>query len=348
MTVLTVTGLVQDCAVSQRAAGANMSVDVTAGRVNVGNTVAVVTATNVAISAADATLYRIDAVVVDSSGTVSVIAGSLLEIGYAPAPSTTGYALLAYVTVVPSGDPNYTGTITNAMISDQRTFYPASATGCFVKRTIYTSGSAATHTWDARTTQAIVRMVGAGGGGGGAKAGGVSGNQGAGGGGAAGGYLEKLLTAIDVTATPTATYTVGSKGTGGTGSSGSNGNTGNDSTLVFNAVTYTAKGGLGGNGVTVSATNSTLGGDGQAPTNGDVNVKGQPGGSGFASGSTICASGQGGGGPFGQGAIGAHSVGAGNAAQGNGAGGSGGVASSAASNNGGDGTDGIIVIDEYT
>ena len=271
----------------------------------------------------------------------------MYELGYAPPPSTTGYALLAYVTVVPSGDPNYTGTITNAAISDQRVFYPASATGCLVKRTIYASGSAATHTWDARTTSALIRMAGGGGGGGGAKSGGVSGNFGSGGGGSAGGYLEKLLTGINPVSNPTATYTVGTKGTGGSGATPAAGNTGNDTTFAYVGTTYTAKGGNGGAAVTASSGNSALGGDGQAPTNGDINTKGQPGGAGFAA-SAIAIAGFGGGGPFGQGGRSPVGVGTGNNGQGNGSGGSGGISSNAASNNGGDGTDGFIVIDEYT
>src|SRR5581483_7714698 len=87
-----------------------------------GNVPVSVTTVNVAVTAADSTRYRTDAVVVNSSGTVSVTAGTLYDLGYAPPPDTTGYALLAYVTVVPSGDPNYTGTITTAMIADQRAF----------------------------------------------------------------------------------------------------------------------------------------------------------------------------------------------------------------------------------
>jgi hypothetical protein len=69
-------GVISGCAVSQRAAGANMSVDVAAGTVKVGAVQAAVAGGNVAVGAADATYPRFDLVEVSSAGAVSIKAGT--------------------------------------------------------------------------------------------------------------------------------------------------------------------------------------------------------------------------------------------------------------------------------
>lgn len=98
-----------------------MTVHVADGIVIIAGVVAAVAATDLTIAAADATQDRIDAIVVNSSGTASVLQGTLVEIGTVLPPDTTGYALLAYVTVVSQQSPTYTGTITSAAIQDERT-----------------------------------------------------------------------------------------------------------------------------------------------------------------------------------------------------------------------------------
>ena len=118
MTQLSVTSPVTGCVISQRGAGANMSVDVAAGSVLVGNVAASVAAVNEAIAAADATYDRIDAVVADSTGAVSVLTGDLAG-NYLP--DTTGYAVLGTVYVLNQADPNYTGTIVAAYITSTNT-----------------------------------------------------------------------------------------------------------------------------------------------------------------------------------------------------------------------------------
>jgi len=64
------------CEVTEKSAGANMSVDVSSGTVFFGSVAVDVTGTNEVIDTADATDDRIDLVVVDNSGTVSVLDGS--------------------------------------------------------------------------------------------------------------------------------------------------------------------------------------------------------------------------------------------------------------------------------
>lgn len=67
----------QEPAISQRGAGANMSVDVGAFKYVLAGTFGEkLTTTNVVIGAADATKPRIDIIYVNGSGTVSVLAGT--------------------------------------------------------------------------------------------------------------------------------------------------------------------------------------------------------------------------------------------------------------------------------
>jgi microcystin-dependent protein len=77
-------GVLSGMAVSQRGAGANMSVDVAAGNAMVNGTMVIKSSTtNVSVTAADATYDRYDLVVLDSSGTISVVAGTAGSTSYA-------------------------------------------------------------------------------------------------------------------------------------------------------------------------------------------------------------------------------------------------------------------------
>lgn len=228
---------------------------------------------------------------------------------------------------------------------------PAAATGTLIKRTIYTSGSGATHTFD--TTCKKFRVIGVGGGGAG---GGVNNNlnPGAciGGGGGAAGYFEALLTLVGTTAT----YTVGAAGTG---SAAANGGNGADTTFLHNSITYTAAKGLGGTAQAGGTTSAAVaGGTGGAVTNGDLQVPGQDGEQGCRLSGTQVLGGDGGDSELGSGGRGADimaaatATNAGNVADGYGAGGSGasGVRNAAGSATaaGGNGKGGVIIVEEYT
>lgn len=117
---LSLTQVQYGCAVTAQASP-NMTVAVAAGSVLVGNVPASVAAGNQTITAADAALDRVDSIVVNSSGTVSVLTGTLPAAGDNPQPpSSAGYALLATIYVLNQASSLYTGTITNTVITDQR------------------------------------------------------------------------------------------------------------------------------------------------------------------------------------------------------------------------------------
>ena len=189
------------------------------------------------------------------------------------------------------------------------------------------------------TTFATWRMVGGGGGGGGCGTTGL-----AGGGGSAGGYAEGSTATI-----PSASWSIaiGAAGTAGvSGASQTDGGAGGNTTISNGTTTTTAFGGPGG----VASTSTTQGvsvAGGAAPavsTNGDVNSSGEPGGRGINLTTTACVTGQGGSGPFGAGGR-SKSVGsAGDTGIGYGAGGSG---ASVSSSNGGAGTAGILILEEW-
>ena len=69
-------GVIAGLAVSQRGAGANLSVDVAAGQARVGGYFPFVAATNVAITTANGSNPRLDLVTVDYNGTLTVTAGT--------------------------------------------------------------------------------------------------------------------------------------------------------------------------------------------------------------------------------------------------------------------------------
>jgi hypothetical protein len=215
-------------------------------------------------------------------------------------------------------------------------------TGRWIKTTIWTAG--ATFTTQAGTKTIFVRIVGGGGGGGGCSW--ASSNDAMGGGGAAGGYAEKTFTVTGSTGYST---TFGTAGTAGANTGGTGG-TGGDSTIVVSGVTVTAKGGLGGVGMATGLTLLTVaGGAGVIPTNGDLNVPGDPGQYGTRLSGILGNSGAGGSGPLGSGGVGKSVAtgGVGAAGTGLGGGGGGGCSISVAVL-GGAGSAGGMIIDEYT
>jgi len=157
-------------------------------------------------------------------------------------------------------------------ITNQYNIYNGTSWGAVgsggVSTSIQVFTSSGTWTKPVGITKVIVEVVGGGGGGGGTEA---SSNK-AGSGGGGGGYSRKI---IDVSAVTSVEVTVGAGGSGG--AAGANdGSTGGTSS--FGAY-CSATGGTGGiraqSGVAPAAGNGGLG------SNGDINIKGGPGGDGF-------------------------------------------------------------------
>lgn len=215
-----------------------------------------------------------------------------------------------------------------------------------------TTTGAGTYTPAAGTSFIIMELQGGGGGGGGV-AQPTGSNAQIGGGGSGGGWLRKKLTANF----SGASYSVGAKGTGG--SSGANpGNNGSNTTFTDTAgspTTYTAGGGTGGaagaNFTTTAFGPSTAGG---TVTNGDDQVPGGPSRPALALSATSAHSGAGGTSHYSNGSPDARITAANTSAAGVAAGGKGGGGSGAAANGtgaaqaGGDGSDGMIIIWEYS
>jgi hypothetical protein len=113
------TGALTGCAVTQRGAGANMSVDVAAGTVSIlGVTAIVVAGGNVVITAADATNPRIDLIVSDGAGALTATAGVAAAVPLMPAPAASRVVLAAvYV-------PANAASILDANITDKRVTIP--------------------------------------------------------------------------------------------------------------------------------------------------------------------------------------------------------------------------------
>ncbi|MCK5012766.1 MAG: hypothetical protein KAS66_03020 [Candidatus Omnitrophica bacterium] len=111
-------GVVSGLAVSQKGAGADMSVDVAVGVAWVSGTeVTKSSITNVAITAAHASYVRYDLVVLNSSGIISVIDGVAAATSYAnDYDLDTNNAILLAEVEVPATDT----TIENAQITDKR------------------------------------------------------------------------------------------------------------------------------------------------------------------------------------------------------------------------------------
>lgn len=170
-------------------------------------------------------------------------------------------------------------------------------------------------------------MVGGGGGGGGTSA--VTGYQGGAGGGAA--YVEVFAT-ITPGAGNTATYTVGANGVGGAVSAA--GTTGGSTSFHV----YTAAGGTGGVVGTSSTAKYTLGG--AAPSLGHIKVAGSYG----ASNGTATFGGDS---PLGTGGFQINTGTNGLAGTGYGAGGTSAINNASAGKTGGNGSPGVIIVEEY-
>ena len=157
--------------------------------------------------------------------------------------------------------------------------------GRFLLRTVYTSGTAATHNLNARTTKFRVYGQGPGGGASGADGQGFA-SIGIGSPGGSGAYFDHLFTvAVGVTSF---VYTVGQGGAGGSGNSA--GSPGTNATLVtYNGVTVGGNLGLGANSgedavnrTTPTFIPATLVNGGNVIGSPDIGVPGQRGTVGFA------------------------------------------------------------------
>jgi hypothetical protein len=195
-------------------------------------------------------------------------------------------------------------------------------------------------------TKAVrLRMVGGGGGGGGS-AGGASRAAAAGGGGS-GTYLEKW---IEIGSTP-GNYSVTIGGLGGGGAAGANnGTAGGTTSATINGITYNAAGGAGGlaGATVITTTIGEGGGAAGASSSGDFTMY-EPGGYGIVAWVSTTnftrIGGNGGSNPLGGGGKG-NAGAAGSAANGYGGGG-GGASSTSTSYAGGNGTPGLVIIDEF-
>jgi len=224
--------------------------------------------------------------------------------------------------------------------------------GRLIARTVYLTGSG-THTYNLRTRRAVVRMKGGGGAGGGIEGGGTAVGAAAGGGGGAGADLR-----LDITAVPTSSaYAIGAGGTGATADVGGNGG---DTTFHDGSATRTAPGGSGGGLGTLSATPvAAYGGDGgtlPSATGAFWRGKGDEGAPGYAFNLEGTPWGN-----AGNGGVGYEGCGAGRgvafvtgssnggAASGPGAGGGGGLSlASTTDRAGGNGSPGIVIVEEYS
>lgn len=213
--------------------------------------------------------------------------------------------------------------------------------GSLIRVVTFTADGIYTPHRDARTLH--LRMVGGGGGGGGAESGA---NYGVGGGGASGMYLETWLV-LGQRATGGA-VAVGAAGTGGSGAAaGANGGT---TSVVINGRTYAAAGGTGGlymaNGSDTRQTGSVVQQGGSSSGDGII-LAGCPGFDGHRASTPSLSGGNGGTSPLGVAGWGSKStLGNAGSAAGFGAGG-GGAVSGATTRDGGSGSPGIVIIEEY-
>jgi hypothetical protein len=214
-------------------------------------------------------------------------------------------------------------------------------TGRLLRTVVLTAGT--TYTTGAGTNQIFARLQGGGGGGAGCTS--VASAASGGGGGGGGSYAEKTFAV-----TPNTQYTI-AIGAAGTGVSAAAGNNGGNTTLTVGGVTVTAPGGSGAPVATALTTLSAyVGGQpGAISTNGDVNTGGAPGQGGVVVvvATPVGFGGGGGSSNFGSGGGGRSTVGNGNAGIGFGAGGGGALTGASVARTGGNGTAGIIIIDEY-
>jgi hypothetical protein len=276
-------------------------------------------------------------------GAATVVAGNIAKASGAPFLTS---ALLAQIQAraLLNGDSTQTFSVGPATLSQhamQLGQFSAAAVSAglikTVKYQIFTSSG--TYTPSTGMVYCVAEVIGGGGGGGGSS-GGSSASGGAGGGGA-GGYGKSIFPAATIGASQV--VTVGAAGTGGSVGA-NNGGTGGASSV---GALITSNGGAGGTNGTSNAAVGSLngGGGGGTAASAQINVAGQQGLSGVGYGSVSALGGSGGNGPFGTGGSQAI-ISAGNAATGRGAGG-GGAASLTTSFAGGNGSGGIVVIQEF-
>jgi len=223
----------------------------------------------------------------------------------------------------------------------------ATADGYFLGDIDYlTTGTAATYTTPTGARALRVTAVGGGGGGGGVDGQGAS-SAGNGRAGAGGGVCVKFITS------PAAsyTYTIGAGGAGGAAGN-NNGAAGGNTTFEDGvSLTLTANGGALGAGHTASAGNNfAVGAVGGTATGGDLNLKGVDGGSFHVVGGVMAGFSASGFAPGFGGNVSPSSTSgeAGNNGVTAGSGGTGGVAINTATNYaGGDGADGLIIVEVF-
>lgn len=118
-------GVLSGLSVTQRGAGANMSVDVSAGSARINGTdVEKGSTSNVVISVAHATYDRYDLIVIDSSGTISVITGTAASVSYAnDYDLDSNNAILLAEIYIPANDTS----IADSQISDKSITSPATS-----------------------------------------------------------------------------------------------------------------------------------------------------------------------------------------------------------------------------
>lgn len=116
------TGVLSGCACTPGNSGVNLSVAVASGSVIVAGTVVAVSGTTVTPGAASGSNPRFDLVVANSSGTVSVVAGTAAGNPVFPAAAPSTYAVLCAVWI-----PTSATSITSAHISDKRQLVTADA-----------------------------------------------------------------------------------------------------------------------------------------------------------------------------------------------------------------------------
>lgn len=331
-----------DLLVSEKSGTPDMSVDVAAGSVFIEGTQASFqgmyhgtndAAVNLAIAAADATNPRIDLVIArvyDAfySGATDDWALEVVT-GTAEAtpsePSVPDNAVVLARIDVPGGAS--VTAITDAEITDRRT-RSSSPTGLRAVVTFTSSGTfdKGDYPW----LRAVrVRLVGGGGGGGASGTGGGSGGAGGG----AGGYAETLVDVSDLAASETVTV-----GSGGTGGAGGAANPGGDGTASSFGAHAAADGGAGG------VADGGGGGQGGLATAGTVQAGGGGGGAGISS---LAIGGGGGNSLLGGGAAGQEGSAGGFDARGPGGGGGGGARVATGGVDGGDGADGIVIVELY-
>jgi hypothetical protein len=225
------------------------------------------------------------------------------------------------------------------------------SSGARIGRQVFDVATSTMYIPTSGTTKAVVRGSGAGGGGGGMDTTAV-GAVGASSGGNTGIAAEVEISAPPGTLLTGGPLVVGAGGPGGSGSSA--GTDGGTSTLLIGGILLTLPGGFGGNSGAHGATPPvTVDSNTPTPSPNSVDYQaadlGQPGNANGL-GATSIRGGDGGSGDYGIGGKGAFGAGDGFAADGNGAGGGGAAQTQASAvvRTGGDGTDGLWIIEEYS